>query len=95
MIENIKIGCTISKDQIMLARTEDIDAASVLDAINFDAWFVEYTNDEHPTREEFDDYRAALDRYDELKTWDEFDVMSGLIGSIRDYATWREVSGNV
>lgn len=36
MIENIKIGCPISKDQIMLARTEDIDAANVLDAIDFD-----------------------------------------------------------
>lgn len=95
MIENIKIGCTVSKDQIMLVRTEDIDAANVLDAIDFDVWFVEYTKDGQPMREEFDDYRAALDRYDELKTWDEFNVMSDLIGSIRDYATWREGIKNV
>lgn len=46
-------------------------------------------------REEFDGYRAALDRYNELKTWDEFDVMRDLLGSIRDYATWREAIKNV
>lgn len=95
MIENIKIGCTVSKDQIMLALTDDIDAANVLDAIDFDAWFVEYTKDGQPTREEFEGYRAALDRYDELKTWNEFDVMRDLLGSIRDYATWHEGIKNV
>lgn len=45
MIENIKLGCTVSKDQVIRFFTEDIDADDILEAIDFDAWFVEYIQD--------------------------------------------------
>lgn len=49
MVENLKIGCTVSKDQLSRAPIEGL----------------------------------------ELKTWEELDVMKGLLGSIGDFATWR------
>ena len=58
MIENLKIGCTVSKDQVMRILTEDIDADNVLDVIDFDVWFVEYDRDSAPMREEFEDESA-------------------------------------
>lgn len=94
MIVNLKLGCALSKDQIMRIINEDIDADNVLDAIDYDVWFVEYTNDGQKMREEFESYRAMLDRYDELKTVEEFDFMKDLLGSISNYATWRGVIEN-
>ena len=94
MIENLKIGCTVSKDQVMRILTEDIDADNVLDVIDFDVWFVEYDRDSAPMREEFEDESAALARYDELKTWEEFDVMKVLSGNIGDCAKWWGVVEN-
>lgn len=94
MIENLKLGCAFSKDQIMRIINEDINADNVLDTIDYEVWFVEYTEDGQQTREEFGSYRAMLDRYDELKTVEEFDVMKDLFGSISNYATWRGVIEN-
>lgn len=94
MIENLKLGCSLSKDQIMRIINEDINADNVLDVIEYDVWFVEYTKDGQQTREEFESCRALLDRYDELKTVEEFDAMKDLLGSISNYATWRGVIEN-
>lgn len=94
MIENLKLGCALSKDQIMRIVNEDINADNVLDAIDYDVWFVEYTKDGQQMREEFESYRAMLDRYDELKTVEEFDFMKYLFGSISNYATWRGMIEN-
>lgn len=67
MIENLKIGCTVHKDQVMRILAEDIDADNVLDALDFDVWFVEHGLDGAPMREEPEDENTALSRYNELK----------------------------
>lgn len=36
MIEKLKIGCRVLKDQVMRIRDEGIDEDNVLDAIDFD-----------------------------------------------------------
>lgn len=94
MIENLKIGCAVRKDQVMRILTEDIDADNVLDAIDFDVWFVEHVRDGAPMREAFEGKNTALARCDELKTWEEFDVMKGFLSSIGDWAKWRGVVEN-
>ena len=93
-IENLKIGCTVSKDQVIRFFTEDIDADDILEAIDFDAWFVEYIQDGQLMHEEFECERAATDRYNELKTLVEYDAMKGLLGNIGDWAKWRGVIEN-
>lgn len=87
MIENLKIGCAVSKDQVMRVLIEDIDADDVLDEIGFEKWIAEYAKDGETAREEFGDENTAPARYNELRTWNEFDVMNSLIGSISDCAT--------
>ena len=94
MIENLKIGCTISKDQLSRIPIEGLTEADVLDVLDFDCWFVEYDQGGQPMREAFEDEAVATSRYNELKTWQEYDVMKGLLGSISDWATWREVIKN-
>lgn len=94
MIENLKTGCSVSKDQVMRIVTENITADNVLDEIAFDKWFVEYELDGQKKREEFEDQSAALTRYNELKTFEEFDVMKSLIGSISDCAARQRVIEN-
>ena len=89
MIENLKIGCTVSKDQLNRTHIEGLTADNVLDELDFDCWFVEYDQGGQPMREVFEDEADAVARYNELKTWVEFDVMKGLLGSISDWATWR------
>lgn len=86
MIDDVKLGCTVSKDQIIRFFTEDIDVDDILDAINFDTWFVEYINDGQLIREEFECERSATARYNELENLVEFDVMKGLLGNIGDWA---------
>lgn len=94
MVENLKIGCIVSKDQAMRILTESIDADNVLDEIEFEKWIVEHTQDGETVREEFDSENAALARYNELKTWNEPDVTKNLIGSICDWAIWRGAGEN-
>lgn len=94
MIEKLKIGCRVLKDQVMRIRDEGIDGDNVLDAINFDCRFVEYDQNGQPMREEFEDEARAVSRYDELETWEEPDVMKDLIDSISDYTTWLGVIKN-
>lgn len=88
MIDAVKIGCTVSKDQIIRFFTEDIDADNILDAINFDTWFVEYIHDGQLMHEEFECERYATARYNELKELEEFDVMKGLLGNTGDWSKW-------
>ena len=88
-IENLKIGCAVSKDQVIRFFTEDIDADDILDVIDFDKWFVEYIQDGQLLREEFECERAATARYNDLKTVEEFDAMKCLLGNIGDCTKWR------
>ena len=90
MIENLKIGCTVSKDQLSRIPIEGLTADNVLDELDFGCWFVEYDQDGQPMREAFEDAADATSRYGELKTWEEFDAMKGLIDSISD---WGDVAG--
>ena len=78
MIENLKIGCTVSKDQLSRIPIEGITAGDVLDELDFDCWFVEYDQDAQSMREVFKNEADAISRYNELKTWEEFDVMKKL-----------------
>lgn len=94
MIGNLKIGCTVSKNQLSRIPIEGLTADDILDELDFDCWFVEYDQGGQLMREVFEDSAAATSRYNELKTWEEFDVMKGFLGSISDYATWRGVTEN-
>ena len=94
MVENLKIGCVVSKDQAMRILTESITEDNVLDELVFEKWIVEYAQDGETLREEFDDEYTALDRYNELTTWEEPDVIKGLLGSICDWGTLRRVVEN-
>ena len=89
MIENHKIGCAVSKDQLSRIPNEGLTADNVLDVLDFDCWYVEHDQDGQPTREVFEDKADAISRCNELKASEEFDVMKGLLGSISDWATWR------
>lgn len=84
MIENLKIGYTVSKDQVVRYITEDITVDNVLDAIDFDSWFIEYDKNGQTVREEFENACDAQARYNDLKTWVKFGVI------ICDYSTLRE-----
>ena len=94
MIENLKIGCVVSKDQLSRILNEDIDADNVLDVLIFEKWIVEFAQDGKTVREEFDDKNSALQRYNELKAWNEFNVMKSSLGSIGDWTMWRGVVEN-
>lgn len=89
MIENLKIGCTVSKDQLSRVPNGELTADNVLDVLDPDCWFVEYDQDDQPMREAFEDEADAVGRYNELRTWQEYDVMKGLLGSIGDCAAER------
>ena len=90
MVEKLKIGCVVSKDQLSRILNEGITADNVLDELDFDCWFVEYDQDGQAMREVFRDEADALTRYNEMKTWEELDIMQGLRGGISDWPTWRK-----
>ena len=94
MIENLKIGCTVSRDQLSRILNENITAGNVLDELDFSSRFIECDQGGQPMREVFADEPNAAARYNELKTWEEFDVMKGFLGSISDWAMWQRVIKN-
>ena len=90
MIGNLKIGCTVSKDQVIRILSEDID----LDEIDIEKWIIEYEHDGEVVREEFDNKASACSRYNELISLEEFDVMKDLLSRIHNWPPCRGVTKN-
>lgn len=69
MIENLKIGCTVSKDQLNRIFNESLTEDNVLDALVFEKWIVEYAQDGETVREELDVMKSLIGSVHDCATW--------------------------